>query len=45
MILSLYKGDKEKVQCKCKICGHIWIDNATHIKQGRSCGQCKRNEK
>lgn len=45
MILSLYKGDKEKVQCKCKICGHTWIDSATHIKQGRSCGECKRNEK
>lgn len=41
-ILSIYVSDKDKVECKCKICGYIWKDSATHLKQGRGCGNCKK---
>lgn len=40
--LSEYKNDKSKIKCKCKICGYEWEDSATHLKQGRSCSQCKK---
>lgn len=42
MLLSDYIDDKSKVKCKCKICGYEWEDSATHLKGGRSCGNCKK---
>lgn len=44
-ILSNYTSDKGKVKCLCKICNHEWEDSATHLKQGRGCGNCKRIQK
>ena len=45
IILSKYLGDKSRVQCKCKICGYEYSDTATHLKQGRICGNCKKIKK
>lgn len=44
-ILSIYTSDKNKVKCRCKLCGHEWEDSATHLKQGRSCWNCKKVKK
>lgn len=44
-ILSEYQGDKIYVDCKCKICGNEWKDTPTHLKQGRGCSICKKNQK
>ena len=45
IILSKYLGDKSRIQCKCKICGYEYSDTATHLKQGRTCGNCKKIKK
>lgn len=44
-IISTYKSDRDKVKCKCKLCNYEWEDSATHLKQGRGCGNCKRLKK
>lgn len=47
-ITSKYLSDRERVFCKCSICGYEWSDTASHLKQGRGCGNClklKRRQK
>lgn len=44
-VLGEYFGDKEKVKVKCKICGNIWGDSPTHLKQGRGCAICKKQKR
>lgn len=41
-ILGEYFGDKVKIECECKICGNKWEDSPTHLKEGRGCTNCKK---
>lgn len=44
-VLGEYLGDKSKIKVRCKICGHEWEDSPTHLKQGRGCSKCKKQQK
>lgn len=39
-ILSTYKTVKDRIKCKCKICGHIWNPMADYILRGNGCPKC-----
>ena len=39
-ILSTYKTVKDRIKCKCKICGHIWNPMADYIIRGNGCSKC-----
>lgn len=41
-VLDEYKGDTVRLLVKCKICGHEWKDTPSHLKQGRTCSNCKK---
>lgn len=43
--LSAYTTDKGKIECRCKVCNYEWEDSASHLKQGRGCGNCKKIER
>lgn len=41
-ILSEYKGMTERIQCKCKICNHVWFPYASSLIQGTGCPECAK---
>ena len=41
IVLGDYKSSSERIECKCKICGHIWNPIANTLIQRRSCPKCK----
>jgi len=41
IILGDYKSSSERIECKCKICGHIWNPIANTLIQRRNCPKCK----
>lgn len=42
--LSEYKGIKNRIKCKCKICDHEWQPTADSLMMGTGCPMC-RNKK
>ena len=38
--LDEYRGAKEKIRCKCLICGNIWSASGGDIHHGRGCPAC-----
>lgn len=41
-ILSEYKSAREKILCRCKICGHEWMAEPSNLLQGKGCSPCGR---
>lgn len=41
-VLGKYINDSTKIKVKCSICGKEWEDTPTHLKQGRTCSNCKK---
>lgn len=44
-ILSKYINSRTKIECKCKICGHIWYPKAGEIKGCPECDKLNRSNK
>lgn len=44
-ILGAYKGRKNRIETKCKICGHIWNPLANNLAQGKGCPNCRKNKR
>lgn len=45
-VLGNYKevNTNGNIECKCRICGHIWYPNVIALKRGQNCPECtKRN--
>lgn len=40
--LTEYKGTTKRIQCKCKICNHIWSPLASSLLQGSGCPICAK---
>lgn len=40
IILSEYKGMKERIKCKCKQCGHEWNPISKALTNGEGCPSC-----
>lgn len=43
-VLSNFVNTKSKIKCKCKICGHIWENDANNLLQGQGCRKCSNRE-
>ena len=43
-ILGLYKGRRNRIETKCKICGHVWNPLANNLAQGKGCPKCKTHK-
>lgn len=43
IVLGKYEGNKERIQCKCKVCGYKWNPFASTLKQKHGCPNCKAN--
>ena len=41
IVLGDYKSSSERIECKCKICGHVWNPIANTLIQKRSCPKCQ----
>lgn len=41
VLLSDYRGTREKIQVQCGLCGHIWWANPSDIKAGHGCPKCR----
>lgn len=41
IIVGEYNGNKERIDCECKICGYKWEPFATVIRSGHGCPNCK----
>lgn len=39
-LLSEYMSAKDKIKCKCKICGDIWESTTSSLLSGHSCPKC-----
>ena len=39
-VLGTYAGVKEKIECKCKICSHLWKAQAGNLLCGKGCPKC-----
>ena len=39
-ILGKYNGNKTKIKCRCKICGHVWKAMPSALLKGCGCNQC-----
>lgn len=39
-IIGQYNGSESPVECKCKICGHIWSPIGRSLKNGQGCPSC-----
>lgn len=39
-IIGEYISNSEKIQCRCKVCGHIWEPLATNLQRGTGCPEC-----
>ena len=42
LLLQSYHHSKEKIACKCKICGNVWSATPNCLKRGRGCPRCAR---
>ena len=40
IVLGEYLGGKEKVKCKCLMCGHIWDGTPSKLLMGQGCPKC-----
>lgn len=43
-ILSIYKNDSTKVECKCLLCNHIWGARPNHLLRDRGCPNCTKSK-
>ncbi|MFP1557177.1 hypothetical protein ACLB1T_02795 [Escherichia coli] len=41
-VLGEIKGNKDKVPCRCKVCGYEWSPTPESLKRGYSCPKCGR---
>lgn len=41
-VCSEYKGAAQRIDCKCKVCGHKWSPLATSLVQGSGCPECAK---
>ena len=41
-VLGEITGDKTKVLCCCKVCGHEWMATPSDLKRGRGCQKCAK---
>lgn len=41
-LLSRYNGMTKRIECKCKLCGHIWNPIASSLIQGTGCPECAK---
>lgn len=41
-VLGEIKGDKDKVSCRCKVCGYEWFATPKSLKRGYGCPECGR---
>lgn len=39
-VLGRYKGNHDRVECKCKICEKIWYPIAYNLEKGHACNSC-----
>ena len=44
-LLGEYKVSKQKVMCKCNICGHEWTALPSNLLRRRGCPKCARRRK
>ena len=44
-LLSKYTKAKEKIKCKCLICGGEWNVRASHLKEGSGCPVCAKRKR
>lgn len=42
-ISSSYNGHLQNIDCKCKICGHIWSTRAGHLLESHGCPSCNES--
>ena len=42
-IFSDYKTCRDKIQCKCKLCGYQWMGTPSHLLQGEGCPACTKS--
>ncbi|HBE9085311.1 TPA: hypothetical protein KNG82_002184 [Escherichia coli] len=41
-VLGEITGDKTKVLCSCKVCGHEWMGIPVNLKRGQGCPKCAK---
>lgn len=39
-IIGEYTGSENSIDCKCKLCGHLWSPIARSLKNGQGCPHC-----
>lgn len=39
-LLSNYNGHLQNIDCRCKICGHIWNTRTGHLLESHGCPKC-----
>ena len=46
-VFGIYKNNKTKMKCKCKVCGHEWTPKPNDLLNGQGCLKCgyKRRKK
>ena len=37
-----YIGAREKITCRCRVCGHTWEATPTNLLKGRKCPRCRK---
>ena len=42
-IIGEYNGSREKTDCRCRICGHLWQAMPTNLLKGRKCPRCAKS--
>ena len=42
-IIGTYNGQKNRIETRCKICGHTWKPWCINLKQGKGCPMCAKN--
>uniref|UniRef100_UPI00359CBA0B zinc-ribbon domain-containing protein n=1 Tax=Collinsella bouchesdurhonensis TaxID=1907654 RepID=UPI00359CBA0B len=43
-VLGKYKGNKERIPCKCRRCGREWLATPDNLLSGRGCRFCRDRE-
>ena len=43
-VVGEYKGNKTKIKCKCKKCGHEWEAIPTNLLKGSGCPKCNESK-
>ena len=41
-LLTKYNGATQRIDCKCRICGHLWSPLASSLLQGSGCPECAK---